>query len=152
MLYFFISMAIIILDQASKFLVRSKMSLFESRAIINNVFHFTYIENPGAAFGILAEKRLFFLLTTFVICGLIIYFMKLMEEENPFLNYFLAMALGGAIGNFIDRAIKGTVTDFLDFRIWPVFNIADIFIVVGMLSTAFYLLIGDKEKGDINEE
>lgn len=146
MIYFLITSGILLLDQLTKYLVRSNMALYESKPIINNIFHLTYIENPGAAFGILAEKRVFFLLATFLICGLIIYFMTLMEKENPLINYFLAMALGGAIGNFVDRALKATVTDFFDFRIWPVFNIADIFIVVGMLVTAFYLIKGDKNE------
>ncbi len=145
MIYFLIAAGVLIFDQVTKFLVRTEFSLYESRPVIENVFHLTYIENPGAAFGMLADKRLFFLIATSCSIIFIIYFMKIMEQEEPKANIFLAMAVGGAIGNFIDRATKGTVTDFFDFRIWPVFNIADSFIVVGMIIAAFYVLKGEKK-------
>jgi len=145
MIYFLIAAGVLIFDQVTKFLVRGDFALYESRPVIENIFHLTYIENPGAAFGMLADKRLFFLIATLLIIIFIIYFMKLMEKEEPKANIFLAMAVGGAIGNFIDRVMKGTVTDFFDFRIWPVFNIADSFIVVGMIIAAFYVLKGEKK-------
>lgn len=144
MIYFLIATGVIILDQVTKFLVRGDFALYESRPVIENIFHLTYIENPGAAFGMFADKRFFFLIVTSLIIIFIIFFMKQMEKEEPRANIFLAMAVGGAIGNFIDRAMKGTVTDFFDFRIWPVFNIADSFIVVGMIIAAFFVLKGEK--------
>lgn len=146
MIYFFIAAGVLIFDQITKYLVRSDFVLYESRAVIENVFHLTYIENPGAAFGMMANQRWFFLITTFLIIIFIIYFMISMEKEEPKANIFLAMAIGGAVGNFIDRIIKGTVTDFFDFRIWPVFNIADSFIVIGMIAAAFYVLKGEKNE------
>ena len=144
MIYFLIAAGVLVFDQVTKYLIRADFALYESRPVIENIFHFTYIENPGAAFGMLADKRWFFLIATSLIIIFIIYFMTVMEKEEPKANIFLAMAVGGAVGNFIDRAMKGTVTDFFDFRIWPVFNIADSFIVVGMIVAAYYVLKGDK--------
>ena len=140
MLYFLIVFGIVIFDQITKIMVRSSFSLYESREIISGVFHLTYIENPGAAFGIMADQRLFFLVTTVAVIALLLYFMKTLEDQEPRANLFLAMVIGGAVGNFIDRVQKGSVTDFFDFIIWPVFNIADMFIVVGMLTAAFYII------------
>lgn len=145
MIYFLIAAGVLIFDQVTKYLIRAEYVLHESRPVIENVFHLTYIENPGAAFGMFANQRLFFLISTSLIILFIIYFMYTMEKEAPKANIFLAMALGGAVGNLIDRAMKGTVTDFFDFRIWPVFNIADSFIVVGMIVAAFFVLKGEKQ-------
>ena len=146
MIYFLIAIFVIIIDQASKFLVRSNFSLYESVEMIPNFFHLTYIENPGAAFGILENKRIFFLLITIFVIIFIIWFMKTMEKEEPKTNIFLAMVIGGALGNMIDRIIKGTVTDFLDFLVWPVFNIADSFIVVGMIAAAYFVIKSDRKE------
>jgi len=144
MLYFLIAAGVLVLDQITKYLVRAGFVLYESKAIIENVFHLTYIENPGAAFGMLADKKWFFIIATSLIMIFIIYFMISIEKDEPKANIFLAMALGGAAGNFIDRLMKGTVTDFFDFIIWPVFNIADSFIVVGMIAASFYIIKGEK--------
>ncbi len=73
MIYFLIAAGVLIFDQVTKFLVRTEFSLYESRPVIENVFHLTYIENPGAAFGMLADKRLFFLIATSLIIIFIIY-------------------------------------------------------------------------------
>ena len=148
MIYFIIATAILFLDQLTKVMVRSSFELYESREIIPNVFHLTYIENPGAAFGMLADQRTFFLLITVFIIAFMLYFMKTLENDEPKANIFLSMVIGGALGNFIDRIQKGSVTDFFDFLIWPVFNIADMFIVFGIVMAAFYIFRSEfKNKG-----
>lgn len=145
MIYFLIALGVLIFDQVTKYFVRAEFALYESKAIIEDFFHLTYIENPGAAFGILANQRWFFIVATALIIVFIIFFMISMEKEEPKANLFLAMAVGGAVGNFIDRLMKGTVTDFFDFKVWPIFNIADSFIVVGMIVASFYVLKGEKK-------
>lgn len=145
MRYFLIALFVMVFDQGTKIFIRSKFTLYESKEVIKKIFHITYIENPGAAFGIFANQRLFFLIVTSIVIVFIIYFMTIMEKEEPRANIFLAMVIGGAIGNLIDRVIKGTVTDFFDFLIWPVFNIADSFIVVGMIAAAFFVIRSERK-------
>lgn len=131
---------VILLDQGSKYAVKNYMDLYESIPIIPDIFHLTYIENPGAAFGILAHKRIFFIIITMIILGAIIYFYYKVGKKNKIMAISLGLVVGGAIGNLIDRSMIGTVTDFFDFRIWPVFNIADSAIVIGMIIFAYQFL------------
>ena len=152
MRYVLIALGVLILDQLTKVYVRGSFSLYESREILPGLFHFTYIENPGAAFGMFANQRSFFLIITALIMLFMMYFMYTLEKEEPSANPFLAMVLGGALGNFIDRFQKGTVTDFLDFLIWPVFNVADSFIVVGMAMVAWKILRHENKEREAKVE
>jgi signal peptidase II len=114
--------------------------------VIANVFHITYWRNPGAAFGILAYRTEFFIIIgTLVAVGIIIALLKLPPGKH-LLKVALAMLLGGAIGNLIDRVRIGYVIDFFDFRIWPVFNIADSAIVIGVILLAWFLLVMPETK------
>jgi signal peptidase II len=113
----------------------------QSIPIIENIFHITYIENPGAAFGILANQRMLFLILTAVIVGVMIYLYCSLSNKKSLTAISLGIVVSGAIGNFIDRFMQGTVTDFLDFRIWPIFNIADIAICVGLALICYFIII-----------
>ena len=140
-MYFLIPfLGLLIADQAVKHLVRTTMVQGQSIPIIENIFHITYIENPGAAFGILANQRMLFLILTAVIVGVMIYLYCSLSNKKSLTAISLGIVVSGAIGNFIDRFMQGTVTDFLDFRIWPIFNIADIALCVG-LALIFYFII-----------
>lgn len=145
-MYFWITAVITVLfDQGTKYFIKNNMALYESIPIIPNIFHITYIENPGAAFGLLANQRVFFIIITIIIlCGVVYFYTKL-KEKKIFLTIALGMVVGGAIGNLIDRLRMGTVTDFFDFRIWPVFNIADSAIVIGMIYISYQLLVHGEE-------
>lgn len=145
MLFWVTVVLVLIIDQASKYMVKSTMNLYESIPLIPNVFHLTYIENPGAAFGLLANQRVFFIvITTLILLGVIYFYYKL-KSGNLLLRIALGMVVGGALGNLIDRLRMGVVTDFFDFRIWPVFNIADSAVVVGMIYIAYQLLFYGEE-------
>lgn len=108
------------------------MALGESIPIIEEVFHLTYILNPGAAFGMFAHNRLFFIAIAVVVIGIIIWARREILASPWEVKAGCGLFLGGAIGNLIDRARQGLVIDFFDFRIWPVFNIADIAICIGV--------------------
>ena len=123
----------LILDQLVKWLVRSQMVLGESIPLLQNVFHLTYIENPGAAFGLFKDKTIFFVIFTLIIIGIMVYLYLHQTNRKTLFAYSLALVIGGAAGNLIDRVVKGTVTDMFDFRIWPVFNIADMAVVIGLI-------------------
>ncbi|MDM8111253.1 signal peptidase II [Phascolarctobacterium faecium] len=129
---FVLPLAVVILDQFSKYIVVENMALGESIPIIEEVFHLTYILNPGAAFGMFAHNRLFFIAIAVIVIGIIIWARKEILASPWEVKAGCGLFLGGAIGNLIDRARQGLVIDFFDFRIWPVFNIADIAICIGV--------------------
>ena len=136
---------LILADQAIKFLVVSYMKLGESIPVLVGIFHITYIENPGAAFGLFANQRVIFIVAAaLVIAAACLMYRRLMSEK-VIVRWGVALLLGGAAGNLIDRVRIGCVIDFLDFRIWPVFNIADIGICIGD-ALLMYALLFDKEK------
>ena len=129
---FVLPIAVVILDQFSKYIVVENMALGESIPIIEKVFHLTYILNPGAAFGMFAHNRLFFIAIAVIVIGIIIWERREILASPWEVKAGCGLFLGGAIGNLIDRARQGLVIDFFDFRIWPVFNIADIAICIGV--------------------
>lgn len=129
---FVLPLAVVILDQFSKYIVVENMALGESIPIIEEVFHLKYILNPGAAFGMFAHNRLFFIAIAVIVIGIIIWARREILASPWEVKAGCGLFLGGAIGNLIDRARQGLVIDFFDFRIWPVFNIADIAICIGV--------------------
>ena len=129
---FVLPLAVVILDQFSKYIVVENMALGESIPIIEEVFHLTYILNTGAAFGLFANNSLFFIAIAVIVIGIIIWLRREILASPWEVKAGCGLFLGGAIGNLIDRARQGLVIDFFDFRIWPVFNIADIAICIGV--------------------
>lgn len=129
---FVLPLAVVILDQFSKYIVVENMALGESIPIIEEVFYLTYILNPGAAFGMFAHNRVFFIAIAVIVIGIIIWARREILASPWEVKAGCGLFLGGAIGNLIDRARQGLVIDFFDFRIWPVFNIADIAICIGV--------------------
>jgi len=122
---------IVFLDQLAKFLALRLISQGQSIEIIRHVLYFSIVKNTGAAFGIFKNGTIFFLIIsiTAVICVLLI--LKKVKGADTLLKCALAMILGGALGNLIDRLRFACVIDFIDFRVWPVFNIADACISIG---------------------
>ena len=136
---------IIVLDQIVKLAVKANMAPGETIPLIPHVFHFTYVLNPGAAFGILENQRWFFIVAGVLILLLFAGLYPRMRRQDPWLRYGCVALLGGAVGNLIDRIYNGLVVDFFDFRIWPVFNIADIAIVCGVCCMMYSILFKSKE-------
>ncbi|MBM6731470.1 signal peptidase II [Megasphaera stantonii] len=133
----YIALVIIALDQGSKWLIQQGMTLHESIPVIPGFFHITYILNRGAAFGILENQRWLFLIMAILLFVLYAVFRKKLPDHRA-VQAGAGMLLGGAFGNALDRFLHGAVVDFFDFRIWPVFNIADIGIVVGVCLLLWY--------------
>lgn len=132
MLYVALVLLVVLVDQATKLYVVNHFYLGESVPVIENIFHWTYILNPGAAFGMLEGSRWLFVLIAMFVMGTVWYLRKDILREGPWAIYGTVLFVGGAIGNLIDRARQGLVIDFFDFRIWPIFNVADIAICVGV--------------------
>lgn len=119
---------IILFDQITKFVIE-KYLYFKQVTIINNILLFTYVQNRGGAWGIFNNiPLLFIVLVPMVVIGMFFYIHR---SKNKLEIISISMIIGGALGNYIDRLFRGYVVDFMDFRIWPVFNVADIFVVVG---------------------
>lgn len=130
--FVWISFLVLIIDQITKYFVSRNFYLGESVQVIPNVFHWTYILNPGAAFGMLDGSRWFFVAIAVLVSAGVWYFRKELQQEPAMIQTGTALFVGGAIGNLIDRIFIGQVIDFFDFRIWPIFNVADIAICVGV--------------------
>jgi signal peptidase II len=140
-LFFCISLAIIALDQVTKGWIVQQMDLYQSTVVIPDFFFITSHRNRGAAFGILQNQQALFLIVTTAVVIAIIYFLISMRKEPFITRLGLSFVLGGAIGNFIDRARMGEVVDFFHFQFgsyqFPIFNVADAAICVGVF---FFLL------------
>ncbi|MCR5834259.1 MAG: signal peptidase II [Selenomonadaceae bacterium] len=131
---------IVLLDQLTKAIVVKTMVPGQTVSLIQDVFHLTYVLNPGAAFGILSNQRIFLLLIGAVLIVVTAYFYPMLKKASLCLQVGASMILSGAVANLIDRIQTGYVVDFLDFRIWPVFNIADIAIVSGMVLMVYTII------------
>jgi len=138
-------------DQLTKFLVQANMQTGESFPVIANMFHITYILNAGAAFGILEHRTSFFVIIALVLVVAIVYLYPRLPADELILKWGTGALFGGAIGNLIDRIRIGYVIDFFDFRIWPIFNIADMCIVIG-ISCIIYKLINCSEKEEVQSK
>jgi signal peptidase II len=136
--------SILLLDQLTKFLVLKNLALHETVPVIANIFHVSLVCNKGAAFGILRDQVPLFIGTAVFSIVLIIRTLKRHHRLGLTLySLSLAFILAGALGNLIDRLRLGCVVDFLDFRIWPVFNIADSAITVGAVLLGLSILKRD---------
>jgi len=133
------ALIIILIDQIAKFLIRINFQLNETFPIIKNIFHLTYIHNYGAGFGILQQQRWILIFISIIVIGVIFYYFDRIKEKEKLLQVLVGFVLGGTIGNLIDRVIYGFVVDFLDFRIWPIFNVADSFVTIGIIGLIIYL-------------
>jgi len=127
---------ILLIDQVSKVVISSKLSPGESIPIIKDILHITFVKNTGAAFGLFKDSTFFFIVVSViavVIIGSI--FLKAVRNgifyDNFLFNFGLILIMSGALGNLIDRVRLRYVVDFIDLRIWPVFNFADTSITIG---------------------
>jgi len=125
---------ILVVDQLTKFFARK---IGTSIPIIKDILHLTFVKNTGIGFGLLQDTNTLFIFVSIIAVGLILYyFHSLPKEAYP--RYIMTMIVAGIVGNLIDRASLGYVTDFIDFRVWPVFNIADSAISVGVILLVVY--------------
>jgi len=136
---FSIALIIILIDQISKFFIKTNFQLNQTLPVLENIVHLTYIHNFGAGFGILQQQRWILISISFIVIGAIFYYFDRIKEKETILQILIGFVLGGTIGNLIDRISYGFVIDFLDFRIWPIFNFADSFITIGVIGLIFYL-------------
>ncbi|MBW1778527.1 MAG: signal peptidase II [Deltaproteobacteria bacterium] len=140
---------VVLLDQASKVWITVSLPLNGAIPVVDGFFNIVHVQNPGGAFGFLSEgysdfKRTFFLAGTLVAAVVLMLVFRKLPAEYVFLRAGIALILGGAAGNFIDRLRQGRVVDFLDFYIgdlhWPAFNVADSAVTAGAVIFLFHLI------------
>lgn len=128
------SFLVLVLDQLTKYFLKNK------NFSITNFLKVSYVENTGAAFGILKGFNLLFIAVAFLVIFLIFKYYKEIKKEKAYVHLAVSFLLGGVLGNLIDRIFLGYVRDFIDFSFWPTFNIADTFSTIAVILLSFYIL------------
>ncbi len=141
LIFFIVALIVLIMDRVSKHWVINSINPGESVPLLGEILYLTHVRNPGAAFGLFAYKTPFFIVISFIMIILTVIAAYQIPPRLALLRLGLAVMLGGVAGNLFDRLQTGYVVDFLDLGFWPVFNIADMAIVVGVLMLAVGLSI-----------
>ncbi len=144
LLFLGVAALVIITDQITKRVMEDRLRGQRSIPVIDDILRLTYVQNRGAAFGLLQDQTTFFVLVGVIVVGVIAASYRYLPRSGFMLHLALGLQLGGAIGNLIDRIRQGYVVDFVDFGYhanwWPVFNVADSAIVVGVALLALNAL------------
>jgi len=144
MLVYFVALGLVILDQLSKLLILQTFVFGESISLIPQVLYLTLIQNTGIAFGLFQNNpSLLTAIITACVILLLIYSIRL-RSAPQLEQWAFGLILGGAFGNLIDRFRFGWVVDFIDLRVWPVFNLADSGITIGVILLAWKVLFRSK--------
>lgn len=143
------SAVIVLIDQIIKLLIINNLKVNESLTIINNLFYLSYVQNEGSAWNILYVSQWFFIILSLLAIYTIIRYFLLDVNITKIEAFAYASILGGIIGNLIDRFIHGYIIDYIDILIgsyhYPIFNLADSFIVIGVVIIIWTLLKGNKK-------
>jgi signal peptidase II len=139
-----IALAAIAADQLTKYLVTSNLALDEGVHVVGP-FWIHHVQNSGIAFGLFASATAVVILATGIAVAWMLLFFARSGARHPVLPVALGLVIGGSLSNLLDRVRLGYVTDFLDFRYWPAFNLADTFIVVGVLILLATLMRAERE-------
>ncbi|MCK4963812.1 MAG: signal peptidase II [Dehalococcoidia bacterium] len=137
------ALIVVALDQVSKFFIRANMNLGESIPE-EGFFRITYGTNTGGVFGLFANQAFLITLTAIVGVAAILVYSRYPQANRVLVRVALGLLLGGAVGNLIDRIRFGEVVDFIDVGAWPVFNVADSAVVVGVILIIYHFLFGQK--------
>ena len=146
-----IIVAIVALDQWSKWMIKTSYNLYQSEPIIEGFFYFTYVTNDGMAFGLsFPGGKTTLLIVTLILTGVIMWMLWKEKNSHNLIRYGLTLILAGAIGNMIDRILYGKVVDFLDIMIgsfnWYIFNVADSAVTSGMILFILHtIIVGEKK-------
>lgn len=147
-------LAILGLDQLTKYFAVVHLQSVRTHPLIEGVFHLTYVENPGAGFGIFADFTWLLSLCSAAVAVALIGYVLVKKPKHPLILCALTFLTGGAIGNLIDRVRLGYVVDFLDFT-WinfPVFNVADCFVTVGAILLAIHIVFFAEDSANVKKQ
>lgn len=145
-IYLVISAVIVGLDQWTKYLTVENIQLGETKEFISGFLSFTYIRNTGGAWSILEGKMMFFYIMTVAVVAVLLYLLVKNIKSSKWFTIGLSLILAGALGNFIDRLRLGYVVDMLktEFIDFPIFNIADMALVIGVGCVFIYLILDER--------
>jgi len=146
---------VLVADQSSKHIIVNGLQRYEEWAPIPALqwlFAITYTTNTGAAFGLFPDGSVFFAVVAVVVVIAILIYHRQLTAHQWLLRFSLGLQLGGAVGNLLDRLSRGCVVDFIYFKFWPVFNVADSCIFVGAILMAYFLLKEGKERPGEQQE
>ncbi|EST13127.1 signal peptidase II [Sporolactobacillus laevolacticus] len=150
MIYYALAVFVLLIDQLSKWLVIQNMQIGDSVTIIPGFFYLTSIRNTGAAWSILEGQFFFFFIITVVVLAVVIYYMQKYGRKHPLLGTSLGFIIGGTLGNFFDRMFRGEVVDFIHVYLvhysFPVFNLADSSLFIGVILLIIYLFLDGKKE------
>lgn len=143
-----IALAALAVDLYTKALAVSRLA-GNSFPVIDNILNFTYVENTGAAFGMLKNGNVFLIISTVIILAAVIVYLTIKKPKAKAVKIASALIIGGALGNLYDRIFRGFVVDFIDIRFinYPIFNIADCCVVCGAIIFAVWVIFFDKNAG-----
>ena len=149
--YIVLGILVFLFDIITKYAAEMHLRLLDTIPLLKGVFHLTYVENRGIAFGLFSGERVIFIVVTVLVLAMLVILYAKTEktQRTRFMKYAMALILGGATGNLLERLVKGYVVDFLDFRLihFPVFNVADIAVCLGAgLLMIHFFLTEDKEE------
>lgn len=141
---------LILLDQGTKLWALTSLKPIHSMTLVEGFMDLTFVENRGVAFGMFSGQRWFILLLTAVITVVLVCFYRSLPRKKEYraVRVSILLILSGAVGNIIDRLFRGYVVDFFEFTFfeWPVFNVADIYVVAGVILLAFLLIFVIKDE------
>lgn len=151
-LIIYLSIILFLIDQISKLLVVKLIDINSSIELIKNFFYLTYTHNTGAAFSILTGQRILLILIAVIILVLIFNYLIKNKVEGKLDRLVFSLIIGGSLGNLIDRIIRGYVVDFIEVKIFgynfPIFNLADTFIVIGVFLLLIITITRKEDKHD----
>ena len=145
------ALLITVADQVTKAMVRSAMEIGESRPIVDGVLWLTHVHNTGAAFGMFRGQQYGLIVVAVVVLAVITYIALHLRPKSALARTSLALIAAGAAGNLIDRAVFGGVTDFLDLGWWPVFNVADMSLDIGVALLVWWVLFSSEQAEEHTE-
>lgn len=146
--YYVFAIILIVIDQLSKWFIVQNFELYGEKVLIPGVFSLFYIQNKGAAWGIFEGRMVFFYIITILVVGYLIYTFHKYEIKSKLVGSSFSLILAGAIGNFIDRLLNGYVVDMfrLDFINFPIFNVADVCLTVGVILMIIQVLFFEEKE------
>ncbi|NMA74121.1 MAG: signal peptidase II [Bacteroidales bacterium] len=145
-LYLILTIILVTIDQITKYLTVQNLVLFEVKEIIPKFLSFTYIQNSGAAWSLLEGKMWFFYIITLIVVAFLLYYLYTEGRKDKILGVILSIILAGTLGNFIDRVLFQYVVDMikLEFINFPIFNVADMLLTIGVAVLLFYTIYEEK--------
>jgi signal peptidase II len=146
---FRIIISVFLLDRFVKFLVIEKLKPIGQIKLLP-FLDFTYVENTGAAFGIFQNGVLPLIIFSIILIVSLILLKKHFDDIGPLAGLGVVFVIGGAVGNLYDRMVIGNVIDFIDFKVWPVFNVADSFVCIGSIIICLAILRSKRKKGALS--